>query len=223
MLSTPSPRTEPSTETFAQHLVAKVGGSLWASPLLPRWLSALRRFPLPLTIVPGGGPFADAVRQAQGKMGFSNHTAHAMALLAMEQYALALAELHAGLAVVSTTAEARAAHEAGHMAIWRPYTMVHAASDVPASWDVTSDSLAAWYAGKAGASSLLLIKSVDVAPDDDLALRGVVDPCFLDYAKQIRVFVAGPSSLPCAAEIFARGSVAGAEIDANFSRQKIAS
>ena len=46
-------------------LVVKLGGSLHASPALAHWLTALKRYPRPLTIVPGGGPFADAVRAAQ--------------------------------------------------------------------------------------------------------------------------------------------------------------
>ncbi|HET8757356.1 MAG TPA: hypothetical protein VFM58_15160, partial [Solirubrobacteraceae bacterium] len=32
---------------------------------------------------------------------------------------------------------------------------------LPASWDVTSDSIAAWVAGRAGAGRLVLVKAVD--------------------------------------------------------------
>jgi aspartokinase-like uncharacterized kinase len=219
MSSTPSPRIEAA----APHLVAKIGGSLWSSPQAALWLAALRRFPFPLTLVPGGGPFADTVRKTQATMRFSDGAAHAMALLAMEQYALALADLDGTLALVSTIEDARAAHRAGRIALWRPYAMAHAASDIPASWDVTSDSLAAWYANSASASDLLLIKSVDVERHDDLVARGVVDRSFPLYAGHIRVFVAGPSSLSRAAEIFAQGRVAGVNMDANLARQKKAS
>ena len=87
-------------------LVVKIGGSLWRSPLLARWIAALRAFPGPLTIVPGGGPFADAVRAAQSPMGFSDHVAHKMAVLAMEQYGLALVDKFAGLESSATPEEA---------------------------------------------------------------------------------------------------------------------
>ena len=83
-------------------LVVKIGGSLWRSPLLARWIAALRAFPGPLTIVPGGGPFADAVRAAQPTMGFSDRAAHKMAVLAMEQYGLALVDKFAGLESAAT-------------------------------------------------------------------------------------------------------------------------
>jgi aspartokinase-like uncharacterized kinase len=210
------------SEVAIAHLVVKFGGSLWSSPLLPRWLAALRRAPFAVTIVPGGGLFADAVRVAQEKMRFSDDAAHSMALLAMEQYARALADLDQSFVLASSHEEVRAAHRSSRIALWRPFEMAFAASDVPASWDVTSDSLAAWFSVKAGASALLLVKSVDAANGDDLALLGVVDPCFSRYTKELQVFLAGPSSLAGAAEILACGEIPGTRMDAEFLGRKIA-
>ena len=188
-------------------LVAKIGGSLWRSPLLGEWIAALRAYPGPLTIVPGGGPFADAVREAQGPMGFSDAAAHEMALLAMEQYGLALAGRFAGLALAATPAEAETLRAKGATPVWRPREMA-LASDIAASWDVTSDSLAAWYAHASGARRLLLVKSVDLgaaaqAPD-------LVDPFFPAYAEGLEVWIAGPGCSTDAANILARGEVPGA-------------
>lgn len=215
----------PSRTIEAPHLVAKLGGSLWAAPALRAWLAALRRFPHPLTIVPGGGPFADAVRSAQPAMGFSDQAAHAMALLAMEQYAMALADLDLGLVPVTTPGEGDAAHQRGAAALWRPVAMTQAASHIPQSWELTSDSLAAWYAHEAGAKALLLVKSVDVSQGQDVVARGVVDPLFPHYANGLRVFVAGPENLPDAGEILRHGQVPGVELDIlNSTReQRIAS
>jgi aspartokinase-like uncharacterized kinase len=60
--------------------------------------------------------------------------------------------------------------------------MVLAAKDIPATWDVTSDSLAVWLAGKIGAERVLLIKSVNPAGmrlhAQELAAQGVVDKLF---------------------------------------------
>lgn len=205
--------------------MAKLGGSLWASPLLKGWLEALRQFPHRLTIVPGGGPFAGAVRQAQETMRFSDHAAHAMALLAMEQYAAALADLDKTLVLVATLEEEADAHDKGAAALWRPVAMAQHALDIPASWDVTSDSLAAWYAGETNATALLLVKSVDVAEGADIIASGLVDPLFSHYAEHIRVFAAGPSDLETAAGVFRTGGVPGATIRFFNSRreQKIAS
>lgn len=195
------------------HLVAKLGGSLWRSPSLGAWIAALRRYPGPLTIVPGGGPFADAVRAAQPVMGFSDTAAHRMAVLGMEQYALALADIPPGLDLFETLEEMRRIHAQGQIALWRPQKMVGAARDIRPGWDVTSDSIAAWLAHRSSASALLLVKSVDVRTGDDPAARGIVDSAFASYVKDMPVLIAGPAALGDAAAIFVAGDVPGTRAD----------
>jgi aspartokinase-like uncharacterized kinase len=211
----------PRAEAESRRLVVKLGGSLWSSPLLKRWLAVLREATFPLTIVPGGGVFADAVRASQRKMRFSDEAAHSMALLAMEQYALALADLEPALALVSSSEEARAAYLSGRTALWRPFETVRASRDIPASWDVTSDSLAAWFAVESRAMALLLVKSVDAETGDGLVRLGLVDACFQHYARDLPVFVSGPSSLACAAADFARGAIPGRRLEKGAFGRKI--
>ncbi|MFY9657394.1 MAG: aspartate kinase [Methylocystis sp.] len=185
-------------------LVAKIGGSLWRSPRLGRWTAALRAWPGPLTIVPGGGPFADAVRAAQGPMRFSDRAAHEMALLAMEQYGLALCDLFPCLALADTPQEAAALRAKGLTPVWRPRART-LEGGLPASWDVTSDSLAAWYAQECGAQDLLVIKSVDAGDSRDAES---LDPCFSNYARALRVLLLGPKDLDAAEAHLPRGTLA---------------
>jgi dihydroneopterin aldolase len=205
-------------------LVVKLGGSLHASPELADWLAALKRYPRPLTIVPGGGPFADAVRAAQPALGYDDRTAHAMAVLAMEQYALALANRDDSLELAASRDAIAAAQARGRIALWRPSAMVAAADDIAPSWDVTSDSLAAWLAKKTGACALTLIKSIDVGDGallSEIVRKGVVDSALPDYLDGTPLFLAGPSSLPRAAALLADGVPPGAAI-ANFPTRKFA-
>jgi len=205
-------------------LVVKLGGSLHASPALADWLAALKRCRAPLTIVPGGGPFADAVRAAQPAMRYDDGTAHAMAVLAMEQYALALASREPALALAASHEAIETAHAQGRVALWRASAMVAEADDISPAWDVTSDSLSAWLAKKTGARALLLIKSVDVAdgaPLSEMMRKGVVDSALPDYLLGTPLFIAGPSSLPHAAALLADGTPPGAAI-ANFPTRKSA-
>jgi len=195
------------------HLVVKFGGSLHASPRRDPWLSALARWPHRLTLVCGGGPFADAVRAAQPVMGLSEVAAHGMALLAMEQYALALADLHPALALADDPAQIGAAHVAGRIALWRPYAMVSRADDVEARWQVTSDSLAAWLARRLAADALLVVKSVDAVSGAELVSRDIVDPAFPAYSAGLGVYVAGPAALDGAPAQLAKGALPGARID----------
>ena len=94
--------------------------------------------------------------------------------------------------------------------------MVAAANDIAPSWDVTSDSLAAWLAKKTGACALELIKSVDVGDGallSEIVRKGVVNPALPDYLDGTPLFLAGPSSLSHAAAFLADGVPPGAAIE----------
>ena len=178
--------------------VVKLGGSHALSAHLRAWIEAIAGCAGDIVLVPGGGPFADAVRDAQPKMGFDDDAAHRMALLAMEQYGCALASLNRALVPADSEAAIGYALEAGRIPVWMPSRMALAASDIATSWDVTSDSLAAWLAGRISARQLLLVKHV--APGDeraslqDLAARGIVDAAFTDFVARagVPVVVLGP-------------------------------
>ncbi len=170
-------------------IVIKLGGSLAKARTLRGWLAALARGKGRAVVVPGGGAFADTVRAEQERLHLSDRTAHHMALLAMEQYALALADICAEMTACATQRDMRDALARGSIPVWLPATMVLADRDIPESWDVTSDSLAAWLARRLGAGRLVLVKSAPAPrPLDPAALaeRGLVDrlfPKFFDAGK----------------------------------------
>jgi len=203
--------------TFPENapIVVKLGGSHAFSPDLAAWLDALLRAAGRVVIVPGGGPFADAVRAAQPVMRFDERAAHRMALLAMEQFGCALAGVRPALRLAETAAAIRAALAAGAVPVWAPARMALAAKDVPASWEVTSDSLAAWLAGALGAKLLLMVKST-ATPEGpvraaDLAAHGIVDPLFPRFlaASSAQAYLAGAGEHAT----FAAGSVPGVRIE----------
>jgi len=160
--------------------VIKLGGSLWASPLLPKWLVKLAA--CNVIIVPGGGLFADAVRRSQQRWGFDDHVAHVMAISAMAQYGRMLQGLCAGLRVATDCQALVQAHQLGRSVIWLPDAKALADTSIRASWEVTSDSLAAWLASQIHAEQLLLIKSGAIPPGmcnlTDLVADGWLDPAF---------------------------------------------
>jgi len=172
-------------------LVLKLGGSLAQGRHLRAWLAlAADHARSGIVIVPGGGPFADQVRRAQRQLGFGDGAAHRMALLAMEQYALAMAALEPRLRPVSApTALARWLSN-GEAVIWRPSAMVLGRPDLPESWEVTSDSLACWLAAEIGALRLVLVKSAPghngPEPATALSARGLLDPAFPRFLERYR-------------------------------------
>lgn len=162
---------------MSRGLVLKLGGSFAGSAHLRPWLAAAAEAAGEVILVPGGGPFADAVREAQPGMGYGDATAHAMALLAMDQMALALADIEPRLRPASTLAEIAALAAGGQAPVWQASLLALAAGDIEASWSVTSDSLAIWLAGRLGVPRLLLVKHAPARERSahDLARAGIVD------------------------------------------------
>ena len=170
--------------------VVKLGGSLLGASELKGWLDVLAgRHNVRLVIVPGGGIFAEAVREAQSISGFGDAEAHHLALLAMDQYALALNAMQPSLRTASTDLEIIEGCRQHRVILWLPSKMVLANETLPKSWELTSDSIAAWLAAKLHAERLVLVKTIPPPEDattlDQLSLAGYVDACFPEYASHL--------------------------------------
>jgi aspartokinase-like uncharacterized kinase len=109
----------------------------------------------PLLVVPGGAGFADAVRDADRRFGLAAATSHRMAILGMEQFGWLLSELIPGAERCADLARVGT----GRTTVLLPAALPLDA--LPASWQVTSDSIAAWVAVQLGAGRLVLVKQVD--------------------------------------------------------------
>lgn len=192
--------------------VVKLGGSLLGQPELKRWLALLAsQSDGRIVIVPGGGIFADAVREAQPVGGYDDAVAHQMALLAMEQYGLVMKSLQPELVTASSELEIAERSWQHRAIIWKPSRMVLADETIPMSWDVTSDSLAAWLAGKLGADRLVLVKHQGVSGCplalDQLVADGVLDSAFVEFARPLRcpIDIVGKADDLAFAEVLAGG------------------
>ena len=155
-------------------VVVKIGGGLTAvAGALQRVCSTVAGSARhrPILVVPGGGPFADAVRNFDRQVGLSPDAAHWMALLAMDQYAHVLAGLLPGSIMVEEPGTIQAQLGVGRPLVLAPSRWMRAADVLPHSWEATSDSIAAFVAGALGADRLVLVKPT-TDPDQPL------DPCF---------------------------------------------
>ena len=132
-----------------------------------------------LLVVPGGGEFADAVRAYDRRVGLQERSAHWMAILAMDQYAYLIAERIQDGTIVETPRTIAAALKAGHVPVLAPFRWMRDADPLPHSWEVTSDSFAAWIAGELAATQVILIKPPGRRPEGLLYEAGdIVDPYF---------------------------------------------
>lgn len=169
-------------------LVVKIGGSVLERGALAATLAdILAASPRPLAVVPGGGPFAEAVRIAQAQAGFSDRLAHRLALSAMGAMAEVFATLAPALTVEASPSRFALVAAAGRVPVWNPAPLAAGDAAIPETWDVTSDSLAVHLAALLGASRVQLLKSCAVPPGVSLAelsARGIVDAALPAFAAR---------------------------------------
>lgn len=156
---------------MTEGLVVKVGGSLM--DVAREIMQTLTAAEMPVLIVPGGGMFATEVR----KLGIDGDAAHWMAIAAMDQYGWYLSTF--GCEVTNTCALPKTG-----VNVLLPYQYLRTTDPLPHTWDITSDSIAAWIAGMLHCP-LVLLKSVDGVVHNGEVLQkipegmktDVIDPC----------------------------------------------
>jgi hypothetical protein len=111
--------------------------------------------------VPGGGKFADAVREYDKKFKLPAEIAHRLAIVAMDQYGIVLSQLIPDSCMCNKLEDAQRFSKAGKVPIFFPSKMMFQDDALEASWDVTSDSIAAYIAEKLNAKKVVLITDVD--------------------------------------------------------------
>jgi len=143
--------------------VLKVGGSLAEDPAsltsLCQELSVLAKA-YRILIVPGGGEFADIVRKLDKTYSLSNMVAHKMAILAMDQYGFFLSDVTPN-SYVSYSLKEISNSVTGMLPVFLPSKLIFREEPLEHSWDVTSDTIAAYIAGLLHAEKLILVTDVD--------------------------------------------------------------
>ncbi|HSI45031.1 MAG TPA: hypothetical protein VK950_02540 [Methylophilus sp.] len=174
--------------------VIKLGGSVTHHDSLLKWLELVVRWgDGKVIIVPGGGVYADAVRQFQQiRAGLpdghiSDLHAHTLAIYAMDQMARSLVAMLPELALARNPLEIAERGWQHRGLVWLPSEMalnpeLWGDTALPENWETTSDSLAAWLACQLEASHLILVKSDDRVQQPetsfalaDLQVMGILD------------------------------------------------
>lgn len=154
--------------------MVKLGGSL--TNKIPEIVAILRDSGQDLLIVPGGGAAADAIRAKN----LDDDAAHWLAIDAMEE----TGHLIESCGVPGTNV----LQLPQGMEVLFPASLLRRYDPLPHSWDVTSDTIAAWVTKSIGCD-LVILKSVDGIRQGGVVMRRLqqpvecdeVDPCFLPY------------------------------------------
>jgi aspartokinase-like uncharacterized kinase len=196
--------------------VVKVGGSFARSPRLADIAAALVQGGGRAVVVPGGGPFADCVRREQGRIGYDDHAAHKMALFAMAQFGTLLISRDPRLVPATGPDGIQRALADKRVPVWLPLSLLGGNPAIPETWDMTSDSLAAWLAGQLKAQRLIFLKRA--APRStalpELVAKGVLDPLVPRFlaAASAEAWLCGPRDLARLGAALAGGGAVGRPI-----------
>lgn len=170
--------------------VLKLGGSLLDLADLPDRLRAVFAmfdgdWPL---LVCGGGEAADIVRRWYETHALDEEQSHWLAMESIRLNQRLLLTLMPELELVSNRAAAESAWTRGRVPLLDLMSFVgleesqaERGTTLPHTWDVTSDSLAAWVAIRWPASRLVLLKSVELSHEENgWTLQAAADSGFVD-------------------------------------------
>ena len=171
--------------------VIKLGGSLLEWPSVPsalrNWLP--KQLPALNVLVPGGGAFANAIRQADRDFGLGQESSHWLCIDALSVSARLIAAIIPNARLIATYDQLQAATKAPRDAaniVFDPADFLRhhdphlPGSELPHNWTVTSDSIAARLAQTLPADELVLLKSCDppAISLSALARSGYIDEQF---------------------------------------------
>jgi aspartokinase-like uncharacterized kinase len=144
--------------------VIKVGGSLAEHPATLRALcnrlSEIAKKHC-IVVVPGGGKFADVVREFDQRYALSADVSHRMAILAMDQFGLLLSQIIPNSCATYLLSDTVQFSEIRVAPIFLPSRLMFQEDPLEHSWSVTSDSIAAYVASRLNAEKVILVTDVD--------------------------------------------------------------
>ena len=103
----------------------------------------------------------------------------------MEQFGQLLCGIELESIPCSTVRQIEQAWSDGRLPVWLPCHLMEQERQLPRTWDITSDTIAAWLANLLRAGGLLLVKSCDIPGEQGdpavLAAAGIVDAALPAY------------------------------------------
>lgn len=180
--------------------VVKVGGSLLSRRDLPTLLERVFETVSEPILVVGGGPAADNVRSWDRAHNLGQAAAHDLAITSLQLTAALVVRICESAVTCGSRKSAEAAWATGSVPVLDVATFLSRDEDalvrgpLPATWETTSDSIAAWIARRWPAEEVVLLKSCPPAyqPEtgeidwDQTSRDGGVDPWFSKMVTGLR-------------------------------------
>lgn len=169
--------------------IIKIGGSWLKNPRLTNLLARIKKVRnKDIVIVPGGGGFADSIRDVYNNTEMTERLGNKLALKSTELFAEYLKELDKDLSLTDNPKN----FTKEKINVWLPSKQLSQNNSFKNNWDSTSDSVAAWLGNKIMAEGIIFVKSVKAFKSKN-KLYNLQNKNVLD--KNISIYLSGYDGL----------------------------
>ncbi len=135
-----------------------------------------------IILIPGGGSYANFVRNLHDKLEFDEELAHWMAILSMNYNGIELNEKFPEIITIDNISKLKKLNKT--FSIFLPFKFLKENDQLPHNWEVTSDSIALFLAKELVLNKCFLIKDVDgVFNDMNQLIKEITTDKFLEMKK----------------------------------------
>ena len=143
----------------------KIGGSLLDNNKLSYFLKLVVQQKKKCVLIPGGGVFADTVRQQQQKLKFDDLTAHNLSVLSMLKVGHILkSKISKYCEIIKNTSQLSHSKKC-NVFIWNPEQEIYNEKNIHTNWKMTSDTIALKVSKKINSNVLIIVKSCEIPSD----------------------------------------------------------
>jgi hypothetical protein len=152
-------------------IISKIGGKIFENEnnlhsTISQFKSLLqlKRTLSKVILIPGGGSYANFIRELDFKMNLGNDISHWAAIYAMNKNGLEICKKFPEILYINDYTNLKdIIKETNHklLCIFLPFDFLYQTDELPHSWDVTSDSITLYIASKLHLKECYLIKDVD--------------------------------------------------------------
>ncbi len=155
--------------------IIKIGGSWIKSTNLEKLITLLvnlenQRF----VIVPGGGIFADSVREASKLNNLSENKSHFLALKSTEIFGYMIKSFNQKIHITEKIKDFKEKN------LWLPSKILKNEKFFKKNWDSTSDSVATWLYSKISSHGLIFVKSISLGIEKNYKIETLQKKNILD-------------------------------------------
>lgn len=112
-----------------------------------------------IILIPGGGSFANFIRNVYSELKFTEELAHWMGIISMNYNGLELSKKFPELEIIEDFNSLKKLNKS--FCLFLPFQFLKENDKLPHSWDATSDSITLFLAKELGLNECFLIKDID--------------------------------------------------------------